>query len=105
MQIAFTGSTEVGKIILKNAADTVKNVTMELGGKSPIILWKDADVDAVSPLLTNLSINRISAAVSSACCMMPICMIQLPLMVKLRALELWFVRLWTHGLVRYRQPC
>lgn len=49
-KIAFTGSTEVGKIILKNAADTVKNVTMELGGKSPIILWKDADVDAAIEL-------------------------------------------------------
>ena len=34
---------------MKSAADTVKNVTMELGGKSPIIVWKDADVDQVCP--------------------------------------------------------
>ncbi|KAK9800199.1 hypothetical protein WJX73_008189 [Symbiochloris irregularis] len=52
-KIAFTGSTEVGKIILKNAADTVKNVTMELGGKSPIILCKDADLDNAIELIHN----------------------------------------------------
>lgn len=36
---------------MKSAADTVKNVTMELGGKSPIIIWKDADLDTVRPSL------------------------------------------------------
>ncbi|HEY1724975.1 MAG TPA: aldehyde dehydrogenase family protein [Steroidobacteraceae bacterium] len=46
-KIAFTGSTEVGKLIQKTAADTVKRVSLELGGKSPVIVLPDADVDAV----------------------------------------------------------
>jgi phenylacetaldehyde dehydrogenase len=46
-KIAFTGSTEVGKIIVKAAAGNLKKVTLELGGKSPTIVFKDvADVDA-----------------------------------------------------------
>lgn len=44
-KIAFTGSTEVGKIIMKEAANTMKRVTLELGGKSPNIVLGDADVD------------------------------------------------------------
>ncbi|MCM3571210.1 aldehyde dehydrogenase family protein [Neobacillus mesonae] len=44
-KIAFTGSTEVGKIIMKEAANTMKRVTLELGGKSPNIVLKDADID------------------------------------------------------------
>ncbi len=45
-KIAFTGSTEVGKTIMKEAADTVKRVTLELGGKSPNIVFADADLGA-----------------------------------------------------------
>ena len=48
-KIAFTGSTEVGKIIVKAAADTMKNVSMELGGKSPAIILPDADLDIAIP--------------------------------------------------------
>ncbi len=44
--IAFTGSTEVGKIIMREAADTLKKVSLELGGKSPNIVLADADVEA-----------------------------------------------------------
>ena len=47
LQISFTGSTDVGKIIIKAAADSVKKVTMELGGKNPLIIWKDVDVKQV----------------------------------------------------------
>jgi phenylacetaldehyde dehydrogenase len=46
-KIAFTGSTEVGKLISKSAADTVKRVSLELGGKSPVIVLPDADVNGV----------------------------------------------------------
>eukprot|EP00891_Asterochloris_glomerata_P008274 jgi/Astpho2/8274/Aster-01357 len=42
---AFTGSTEVGKLIMKQAADFIKPVTLELGGKSPCIICPDADLD------------------------------------------------------------
>jgi acyl-CoA reductase-like NAD-dependent aldehyde dehydrogenase len=45
-QVAFTGSTEVGKIIMKQAAENVIPVTLELGGKSPFIICPDADLDA-----------------------------------------------------------
>ena len=43
-KIAFTGSTEVGKLIVQAAADNLKKVTLELGGKSPNIVFDDADV-------------------------------------------------------------
>ena len=42
--IAFTGSTEVGKTIMREAADTLKKVSLELGGKSPNIVFADADL-------------------------------------------------------------
>ena len=45
-KIAFTGSADVGKIIMRDAADTVKRVTLELGGKSPNIFFADADFEA-----------------------------------------------------------
>src|SRR5436305_10719446 len=45
-KIAFTGSAAVGKIIVKSAADTLKRVTLELGGKSPNIFFPDADWEA-----------------------------------------------------------
>ncbi|NLW91498.1 MAG: aldehyde dehydrogenase [Syntrophomonadaceae bacterium] len=44
-KIAFTGSTEVGKQVAHMAADTIKRVTLELGGKSPIIILDDADME------------------------------------------------------------
>jgi len=44
-KVAFTGSTEVGKIIQRAAADNIKRVTLELGGKSPTIVLADADID------------------------------------------------------------
>jgi len=47
-KIAFTGSTAVGKLIMRNAADTLKKVSLELGGKSPNIVFDDADVDAAA---------------------------------------------------------
>ncbi|GIU97981.1 MAG: hypothetical protein KatS3mg013_1784 [Actinomycetota bacterium] len=45
-KIAFTGSKEVGKIIMRTGADTLKRVTLELGGKSPNIVFSDADFEA-----------------------------------------------------------
>jgi phenylacetaldehyde dehydrogenase len=44
-KIAFTGSTEVGKIINKAATDSLKRVSLELGGKSPVIVLPDVDID------------------------------------------------------------
>jgi aldehyde dehydrogenase (NAD+) len=44
--ISFTGSTEVGKIVMREAAETLKKVSLELGGKSPNIVFADADLEA-----------------------------------------------------------
>ncbi|MBX2806143.1 MAG: NAD-dependent succinate-semialdehyde dehydrogenase [Hyphomicrobiales bacterium] len=43
--IAFTGSTEVGKILMRQSAGTVKKIALELGGNSPFIVFDDADLD------------------------------------------------------------
>jgi phenylacetaldehyde dehydrogenase len=48
-KIAFTGSTEVGKLIIHAAAGNLKKVSLELGGKSPNIILDDADIDAAIP--------------------------------------------------------
>ena len=48
-KVAFTGSTEVGKLILRAAAGNLKKVSLELGGKSPNIVCKDADLEASIP--------------------------------------------------------
>ena len=45
-KLTFTGSTEVGKLLLRQAADTVKKCSMELGGNAPFIVFDDADLDA-----------------------------------------------------------
>jgi aldehyde dehydrogenase (NAD+) len=63
-KIAFTGSTEVGKIIMRDAAKTLKRVTLELGGKSPNIVFADADLDAaVDGAMLGLFLNQ-----GQACC-------------------------------------
>ncbi len=45
--ISFTGSTEVGKLLMRRGADQVKKVSLELGGQAPTIVFEDADLDAV----------------------------------------------------------
>ncbi|MHA7874136.1 NAD-dependent succinate-semialdehyde dehydrogenase [Roseivivax sp.] len=45
-KLTFTGSTEIGKELIRGAADTVKTVSMELGGNAPFIVFDDADLDA-----------------------------------------------------------
>ncbi|MFP6582572.1 MAG: aldehyde dehydrogenase family protein [Candidatus Hydrogenedentota bacterium] len=58
-KVAFTGSTEVGKIILKASAGNLKKVTLELGGKSPNIVFADADLEAaVGGAATGIFFNQ-----------------------------------------------
>jgi acyl-CoA reductase-like NAD-dependent aldehyde dehydrogenase len=45
-KIAFTGSTEIGKLILEAAAVNTKRVTLEMGGKSPLVITEDFDLDS-----------------------------------------------------------
>ncbi|EIT85869.1 aldehyde dehydrogenase [Fictibacillus macauensis ZFHKF-1] len=58
-KIAFTGSTEVGKRIMRTAADSLKRVTLELGGKSPNIILPDADMTRAIPgALSGIMFNQ-----------------------------------------------
>src|SRR5215467_14025522 len=58
-KIAFTGSTEVGKGIQRETADTLKRVSLELGGKSPNIVFADADIEeAVKGAITGVFFNQ-----------------------------------------------
>ncbi|MDA8233146.1 MAG: NAD-dependent succinate-semialdehyde dehydrogenase [Magnetospirillum sp.] len=45
-KLSFTGSTEIGKLLMRQCADTVKKVSLELGGNAPFIVFDDADLDA-----------------------------------------------------------
>ena len=62
-RIAFTGSTEVGKIIAKAAADTLTRTSLELGGKSAHVVFPDADLDAVA----NGIVGGVFAATGQTC--------------------------------------
>lgn len=53
-KLTFTGSTPVGKVLIKQCADTVKRTSMELGGNAPLIIFDDADLDkAVNATITS----------------------------------------------------
>jgi aldehyde dehydrogenase (NAD+) len=62
-KVAFTGSTETGKLVMKNAADHLAKVSLELGGKSPNIVFEDADLAAAA----NGVVSGIFAATGQTC--------------------------------------
>ena len=64
--ISFTGSVGVGKLIQSSAANNVVPVTLELGGKSPQLVFEDADVDAALPFLTNAGIQNAGQTCSAS---------------------------------------
>ena len=71
-KISFTGSTAVGKAIVRAAADTLKRVTLELGGKSPTIILDDADANVVAPLAIGAGfINSGQACVAGSRILVP----------------------------------
>jgi succinate-semialdehyde dehydrogenase/glutarate-semialdehyde dehydrogenase len=45
-KLSFTGSTEVGRLLMRQSADTIKKLSLELGGNAPFIVFDDADIDA-----------------------------------------------------------
>jgi succinate-semialdehyde dehydrogenase / glutarate-semialdehyde dehydrogenase len=45
-KVSFTGSTTVGKVLVRQSADELQRVSMELGGNAPFIVFEDADIDA-----------------------------------------------------------
>ena len=62
-KVAFTGSTETGKLVMKDAADHIAKVSLELGGKSPNIVFEDADMEAAA----NGVVSGIFAATGQTC--------------------------------------
>ena len=50
-KISFTGSTEVGRILMRQSADTIKKLSLELGGNAPFLVFDDADLDAAADAL------------------------------------------------------
>lgn len=65
-KISFTGSTEVGKILIRQSADTVKKVSMELGGNAPFIVFESADLDRAVDGLMACKIRNMGQACVSA---------------------------------------
>ncbi len=63
--LAFTGSLEVGQIVSKAAADNVIPVTLELGGKSPNIVFADADIETATPVIVNSIIQNAGQTCSA----------------------------------------
>jgi succinate-semialdehyde dehydrogenase/glutarate-semialdehyde dehydrogenase len=64
--ISFTGSTPVGRILLKGAAENVLNPAMELGGNAPFIVFEDADLDAAADGLMLAKMRNIGEACTAA---------------------------------------
>ena len=64
--ISFTGSVGVGKLIQKAAAENVVPVTLELGGKSPQLVFEDADLEAALPFLVNAGIQNAGQTCSAS---------------------------------------
>lgn len=65
-KIAFTGSTRVGKLLIRNSADTVKKISMELGGHAPYVVFEDADIDAaVKGVLVSKFVNAGQTCIST----------------------------------------
>lgn len=60
--ISFIGSTRTGKKIFENCSQTIKRMTLELGGKSPTILFEDADLEAVIPHVINIAYSNSGQA-------------------------------------------
>ncbi|MEM8909383.1 MAG: aldehyde dehydrogenase family protein, partial [Bacteroidota bacterium] len=64
--ISFTGSVGVGRIIQSSAAQNIVPVTLELGGKSPQLVFDDADIDAALPFLVNAGIQNAGQTCSAS---------------------------------------
>jgi aldehyde dehydrogenase (NAD+) len=71
-KISFTGSVGVGKSIMRDGAETLKRVTLELGGKSPTILLDDANLDeAIPSALIMAFLNSGQACAAGSCLLVP----------------------------------
>ena len=64
--VSFTGSVGVGKLIQRQAAEHIVPVTLELGGKSPQLVFDDADIDAALPFLVNAGVQNAGQTCSAS---------------------------------------
>src|SRR4029453_16518004 len=65
-KLSFTGSTPVGKALLKDAADQVLRTSMELGGNAPFLVFEDADVDAAVAGALKAKLRNMGEACTAA---------------------------------------
>jgi len=65
-KISFTGSTEVGRILMRQSADTVKKLSLELGGNAPFLVFDDADLDAAADALMQCKFRNAGQTCVSA---------------------------------------
>jgi aldehyde dehydrogenase (NAD+) len=71
-KIAFTGSTQIGKLVAKNSLDTMKRFTLELGGKSPNVILDDADFSSAIPMAVNACyLNNGQACIAASRLIVP----------------------------------
>jgi aldehyde dehydrogenase (NAD+) len=71
-KIAFTGSTQIGKLVAKNSLDTMKRLTLELGGKSPNIILDDADLCTAIPMaISACYLNNGQACIAASRLIVP----------------------------------
>jgi aldehyde dehydrogenase (NAD+) len=91
-KISFTGSTAVGKAVMRGAADTVKRVTLELGGKSPHIILDDADFDKAAAFALEAAFrNNGQACIAGSRLLVPAHRLEDMKNALLRALPAWNV--------------
>jgi len=71
-KIAFTGSAQIGKLVARNSLDTMKRLTLELGGKSPNIILDDADFSTAIPMAINACyLNNGQACIAASRLIVP----------------------------------
>ncbi|MBK5289073.1 MAG: gamma-aminobutyraldehyde dehydrogenase [Acidimicrobiia bacterium] len=68
--VSLTGSVETGKVIARTAAETLKRVHLELGGKAPVIIFDDADIDAAVECLTDMAYYNSGQDCTAPCRLM-----------------------------------
>jgi 1-pyrroline dehydrogenase len=68
--VSLTGSVETGKLIAKTAADTLKRVHLELGGKAPVVIFDDADIEAAVATLTEMAYYNSGQDCTAPCRLM-----------------------------------
>ncbi len=111
-KLTFTGSTEVGKILYRQCADTVKKLTLELGGNAPLVIFDDADLDqaVAGAMASSIAMPDRPASVQTASSFSRGSMIASPMLWRRRRpnsssdRELERESMWVRSLIRMPSP-